>query len=82
LLGLPTSIADASVATLGRGCQTPLDRYSGTARLAFEASTISPIGRPISRAQMQASALPRLPVGMMKLGALPSRSARARLAAA
>ena len=36
----------------------------------------------ISRAQMQASALPRLPVGMMKFGARPSRRASSRLAAA
>ena len=69
LLGEPTSMADASVGMLARGCHSPLCRKSGTARLALCASTMRPIGRPILRAQTQATELPRLPLGMTKFGA-------------
>ena len=62
--GLPTSIAEAGVATLGRGCQTPVSRKSGTVRLALWASRMSPIGSPSLRAQTQATTLPRLPLGI------------------
>ena len=80
--GLPTSIADASVVTLGRGCQSPPSRNSVTARFSFVASTMSPIGRPASRAHTPAVTLPRLPDGTMKFALRPSRRQTSRLAAA
>ena len=82
LEGLPTSMADASVAALERGRQSPLSRKSGTVRLALCARTISPMGRPIWRAQMQATALPRLPLGMMNDRSEPCSRRQARLVAA
>ena len=78
----PTSMADASVTTLGRGAHTPLSMKSGTVRLALCASTISAIGNPISRAQIQATALPRLPLGTMNEAGPSVRRATSRLAAA
>jgi hypothetical protein len=71
LLGSPTSIAEASVAMLGRGCHAPLARKSGTVRLALCASSTSPIGSPTRRAHRQATALPRLPLGTMKEAGSP-----------
>src|SRR5215218_2829719 len=79
LLGLPTSIADASVATLGRGCHCPVLRYSGTVTLALVARTTSLMGKPTLRAHRQAATLPRLPDGTINLGARPARRHSARL---
>ncbi len=78
LLGLPTSMAEASVATLARGCSTPVLRNSGTVALALCASTMRSIGKPMRRAHRQAAALPRLPLGMMydALSPVCARSAR------
>ena len=80
--GEPTSMAEASVGMLARGCHCPFARKSGTARLALCASTMRPIGRPILRAQTQATELPRLPLGIRKLGATPCSRCTARLVAA
>ncbi len=74
LLGSPTSIADASVWTLGRGSHLSVSKYSLIVRLALVARMIGPIGKPISRAMTQASALPRLPVGTMNPGLRPVRA--------
>ena len=82
LLGSPTSMAEASVAMLGRGCHAPLARKSGTVRLALCASTTSPIGMPVWRAHRQASALPRLPLGTMNDARSPWARHTPKLAAA
>src|SRR5438045_9501456 len=82
LLGLPTSIADASVGVLGRGCHWPVDRKSGIVRFAFTANTTSPIGNPMARAQTHAMPLPRLPVGTIELACVPCLRQCHRLAAA
>ena len=58
---------------LGRGRHSPVSRKSGTVRLALCASTMSPIGRPSSRAQRQATAWPRLPDGITNDASRPSR---------
>ncbi len=65
LLGFPTSMAEASVAMLGRGRHTPVCRKSGTVRLMLCAKTMRAMGKPSARAQTAANALPRLPAGMM-----------------
>ena len=81
LLGFPTSIAEASVAILGRTRSVPSAKKSGTVRLALCAKTIRSIGAPMRRAQRHAVAFPKLPLGMTnEAGPLPWR-ATARLAA-
>jgi len=58
------SLFNTSVAMLGRGCQIPVFRKSGTVRLTLCARTMRAIGNPSARAQTAAKALPRLPAGM------------------
>src|SRR5204862_384145 len=76
LLGSPTSMAEASVATLGRGRHSPLARKSGTVRLALCASTTSPIGSPMRRSPRIARG--RDENGERPLGALAKAAEAAR----
>ena len=71
-------MALASVRRVALGCQASPAKKRATASMAFVASLTGPTGSPQRLAHRQASALPRLPVGMMKPGGLPVFRARAR----
>jgi hypothetical protein len=73
LLGLPTSIAVATVLTVGCGAHSAPPAKAVMAGFALVARTISRIGTPIRRAHMAAAAFPRLPLGTMKPGSAPWR---------
>jgi hypothetical protein len=71
LLGLPTSIAEAKVGNVGLGDHSFVAKKSGIVLLALVAKIIRSIGNPISLAIKQAKALPRFPVGIIKLDGSP-----------
>src|SRR5438105_12487955 len=64
LLGLPTSIALASVRTDGRGANRPVERYAGTTSLALVAAMKRSIARPDRFAINPAVRLPKFPLGV------------------
>ena len=79
LLGWPTSIAFASVATEGRGSNRPVSRYAGTTSFALVAATNRSIGRPARFASRPAVRLPKLPLGVENTISPPSPLTRRRL---
>src|SRR5262245_3176200 len=64
LLGLPTSIAFASVRTEGRGAKTPVARYAGTTSFTLVAAMNRSIARPDRLAISPAVRLPKFPLGV------------------